>query len=354
MSLQERWTRWRNRLIASPVFQRRASAFPLTRPVAQRHAGALFDVVAGFVYAQVARAAVELNLLNILHEAPQTPEQIATRCDLPLASAEILLKAAASLDLTERLSDGRYTLGQAGAALHADPGIQAMIQHHDALYADLADPVALLRQRGGGALADYWPYGSANPESAARYSALMSATQPMIADQVLDAYNFEKHRKLLDIGGGEGAFVQAVGARHPGLALSLMDLPDVAARVQSADIEAHAGSFKTDPLPVGADCISLVRILHDHDDADVKTLLAKVAAALPKGGTLIIAEPMADTPGARPMGHAYFGFYLLAMGSGRPRTAGEYRAMLDEAGFTAVHEARTRLPLICRVIVAQI
>ena len=44
---------WRNRTVARPGFQRWAAAFPLTRPTARRHAGELFDLVAGFVYSQV-------------------------------------------------------------------------------------------------------------------------------------------------------------------------------------------------------------------------------------------------------------------------------------------------------------
>jgi demethylspheroidene O-methyltransferase len=48
-TLRDRWLHWRNRTLASPRFQRLAAAFPLTRPIAQRRASALFDIVAGFV-----------------------------------------------------------------------------------------------------------------------------------------------------------------------------------------------------------------------------------------------------------------------------------------------------------------
>ncbi|MCC7280468.1 MAG: methyltransferase, partial [Chromatiaceae bacterium] len=50
----------RNRLLASPAFQRWAVDFPLTRPIAQRRARALFDVTAGFVYSQILFACVRL------------------------------------------------------------------------------------------------------------------------------------------------------------------------------------------------------------------------------------------------------------------------------------------------------
>ena len=97
---------------------------------------------------------------------------------------------------------------------------------------------------------------------------------------------------------------------------------------------------------------SLVRVLHDHDDAPALALLRAIHAALPPAGTLIIAEPMAGTPGAEPAGDAYFGMYLLAMGSGRPRTAGEIAALLHQAGFARSRALRTAMPLTVRLIVA--
>jgi demethylspheroidene O-methyltransferase len=70
------------------------------------------------------------------------------------------------------------------------------------------------------------------------------------------------------------------------------------------------------PLPQGADIVtSLVRVLFDHDDAHALAILRAVRAALPRGGTLLVAEPMAGVPGAQAMGDAYFGLYLLAMGA---------------------------------------
>ncbi len=83
-------------------------------------------------------------------------------------------------------------------------------------------------------------------------------------------------------------------------------------------------------------------MVHDHDDDARAALLRAVRAALPPGGALLLAEPMAQTRGAEPVGDAYFGFYLLAMGQGRPRSAAVLTAMLREAGFDAVRLLPTR------------
>ncbi len=353
-SVKEHYIRLRNQIIANPTFQRRTALFPLSRPVARHHAGKLFNMVTGYIASQLVRACSELEVLPMLAECPMTAEQVAQRCDLPLKSAEALLKAAAAYDLAQALGDGRYALGETGAALIGNASLKMMIRHHEVLYRDLADPVAMLRAGHGASLAAYWTYGDGDEDASDTYSELMGETQPMIADQVLRVYNFGQHQQLLDIGGGAGAFLSAVGEAHAGLKLALFDLPQVAARAKNPCISVHGGSFKTDDLPRGADCVSLIRILHDHDDDVVKLLLKKIAAALPPGGTVVIGEPMAETRSAKAMGHGYFGLYLLAMGSGRPRTADEYHAFLKEAGFASSREHKTAMPLICRVISAQV
>ncbi len=357
MGFAERGIAFRNRLIASPRFRRWLGRFPLTRGFVRRRAAAMFDINAGFVYTQIALAMVDTRMFDALAAGPLSVADAAQHGDLPEAGADRLLKAAASLDLAERLRDGRYVLGERGAALHADPGISAMIDHHRHLYLDLADPVALLRRGGGGgALAAYWGYARNDDPAASSgaavgsYSTLMATSQAMVAEQVTAAYDFSRHKRLLDVGGGEGAFVRAVRATTPRLEGALFDLPAVAAR--AADVPVHGGNFFEDALPTGFDLISLVRILHDHDDEPAMKLLRNIHAALPPDGQLMIAEPMAGTRGSGAMGDGYFGMYLWAMGSGRPRTSQEIKAMLRSAGFTKMREIRTGLPLITRIILA--
>ena len=367
-SWADRWHAFRNRLLGSTLFQHRASAFVLTRPVARRRAAGLFDLVAGFVYSQVLLACVRLKLFDILAEGPQTLAQLAPRLSLGEAAAQRLLQAAVALRLVQPRSHHRYGLGVLGATMVGNRAIEALIEHHSALYMDLADPVALLRGESRSAqLAGYWPYaGTATPQAlaadkVAEYSALMSASQPLVAHEILDVYPLHGHRCLMDVGGGEGTFLLQAAARAPHLQLQLFDLPAVAARAQqrfaAAGLAQRArvagGDFFNDVLPTGADVATLVRVVHDHDDARVMTLLRAVHDALVPGGTLLLAEPMAGTQGAEAMGDAYFGFYLLAMGRGQPRTAQQLTAMLQQAGFGSVRLLPTRMPLQTQVLLAR-
>jgi demethylspheroidene O-methyltransferase len=362
----DRWFAWRDRVLASARFKRWAATFPLTRPVARRRARALFDLCAGFVYSQILYACVRLQLFDLLRDGPATPLDLSRYLGLSPNATERLLVAAAALGLVERRAPGRFGLGPLGAAMADQPAIAALVEHHAKLYADLSDPVGLLRgDIGDTALSGYWPYARSGGcrllrEEAAPYSRLMSLSQSLIADEVLDAFSFASHRCLLDVGGGEGAFLAAVARRTPHLRLQLFELPAVARRAEArlaADglgdvIEVTSGNFHVDPLPIGADVISLVRVLHDHDDGAASALLRAVRCALPRGGKLLLAEPMSETPGAEPAGDAYFGFYLLAMGSGRPRSAQRLKEMVKTAGFSRVRLWPTRLPFVVRVLSA--
>jgi len=358
----------RDRLLASARFQRWAARFPLTRRIARREARALFDICAGFVYSQVLYACVELRLFHALRDERRSLDELSALLDLPRDSAARLLEAAASLRLVERCGAGQYRLGRLGAVLEGSPAIRAMIMHHRLVYADLRDPVALLRGAGTPTqLAKFWPYAGQSSElpledaDVAAYSALMSASQPLVATDILDAYPVRRHHCLLDVAGGEGAFLEATARRAPRLELKLFDLPAVAARARqrleaaglATRTQVIAGDFRFESLPPGADLISLVRVVHDHDDATVLRLLRLVREALPPDGVALIAEPMSGQPGAGAMADAYFGFYLLAMGRGRPRSTGQVAELARDAGFRRVEAVPTARPLLTSLVVAR-
>ncbi len=156
----------------------------------------------------------------------------------------------------------------------------------------------------------------------------------------------------MDVGGGTGAFLEAVARRHPELRLTLADLPAVtesaarrlASRGLAGRIEVVAADFRA-ALPAGADAVSLVRVLYDHDDAAVATLLSRVRAALPPGGRIIVSEPMLGTTS----GDTYFAVYTLAMGTGRTRSRERIGELLGAAGFVSVRHRRTARPFVTSV-----
>lgn len=361
------WRAWRDRLLADAQFQRWVTRVPLLRALARRQAAELFDLCSGFIHSQVLYASVRLGLLETLRAGPLPLSELERRCGLSEAHGALLLAATDALGLTEARRANTRGLGPLGAVLLGNTAVLRMIEHQPLLYADLSDPVGLLQGAAApGELMSFWGYArNATPARLAEpevggYSALMSATQSLATDDLLDLYAFRRHRCLLDVGGGDGSFLIALAQRAPKLRLLLFDLPAVAARARARlsaaglgeRTQVHGGDFTSAELPTGADVITLLRVVHDHDDAAALGLLRAVRRALPSGGRVVIAEPMRAVRGSLPAAQTYLGFYLLAMGQGRLRSEPELKLLLASAGFHRVRTHRSGRPWQCALVSA--
>jgi demethylspheroidene O-methyltransferase len=351
------------RLIASRGFQRWAARFPLTRGIVRREGEALFDLLAGFTHSQVLMALVQFDIPNRLMKGAQSSDDLARATGVPPERMQILLKAAVALGLIKNKRRGRVALTRRGAALVGVPGLTQMIAHHDVLYRDLADPAAFFRGETSPELAHFWPYvfsADVPPETAQTYSDLMAQSQVLVAEDTLAAVQFAGIKHLLDVGGGTGAFLTAVGQAHADIKLKLFDLPAVVpeatARFAQAGLsdrtEVVPGSFRDDPLPDDVDAISLVRVLYDHEDQTITALLKKCFDTLPSGGQLIISEPMRGNRNPTKAGDVYFALYTLAMGTGRARSADEIVALCQAAGFQDITVLPARRPFVTSCITA--
>jgi demethylspheroidene O-methyltransferase len=325
----------------------------------------MFDLVAGFCHSQILQAIVKFNIPQMLLDEEMSPAALAHVCAVPIERMQVLLQGGVALGLLKTRKSGRVALTTRGAALAGVPGLQGMIAHHDVLYRDLADPVAFFRGETQTELADFWPYvfgagGATDPEVTATYSALMSDSQGLVAADTLSTISLKGVTHLMDVGGGTGAFLGAVAAQYPSLNLTLFDLPAVVPGAQqrfetlgcTGRTTIVPGSFRDDPLPEGADMISLVRVLYDHADATVKQLLGAVCSALPAGGRILISEPMTGGTHPERAGDAYFALYCMAMRTGRARSGAEIAALLEAAGFTDVVIAKSARPFVTSVVTA--
>ena len=165
--LRERLLAFRDRLLGNPSFHRAAARFPLTRPIARRRARALFDLSAGFVYSQILFACVRAGLFDLLADGPRSTAAIASATGLPEEGALRLLRGAAALRLVQGAGNGFWRLGEQGAVMLGNASIGAMVSHHERLYADLADPLALLGGRADTNLARLWPYAAGERDAMA-------------------------------------------------------------------------------------------------------------------------------------------------------------------------------------------
>jgi len=158
----------------------------------------------------------------------------------------------------------------------------------------------------------------------------------------------------MDVAGGPGGQSIAIGVRHPHLRGIITDLEpvcvvareNIAASRLNDRFAAVAADLIAGPYPAGADVILLGHILHDWSDEVCDRILRNCAAALPAGGTLLISESVLheDFSGST-LTHAKDLLMLLANEPGaRERSEGEYRELLDAAGFEVTNLLRLDAP----------
>jgi SAM-dependent methyltransferase len=167
--------------------------------------------------------------------------------------------------------------------------------------------------------------------------------------------------RLLDVGGGGGAFTVELCRHHPRLRATVFDLPHVCAltagRIAEAGladrIAVHPGDFfAPQDLPEGHDTVLLSMILHDWDETQGRELLAKCFRALPAGGRIVISELLVDDDKAGPPDAALMSLNMLVGTPGRNYTAAEYTHWLRAAGFRDVHTVRFWAPAANGAVVA--
>ncbi len=234
-----------------------------------------------------------------------------------------------------------------------------MILHQGEVYADFADPVDLLSRGRADGLSAVLGLRPAARESAARYSRLMAATQAFVQADVLDAYDFGRHRAISTSVVATGASSRPSAGAGTGPTLTVFDRPAVAdlarARFQAAAMARSrrcsvGGDFRDGRPAAWGRSRHPHRVLHDHDDAVVRTLLTGIRRALAPGGRLLIAEPWPRRRRPSVSSTPISGFYLLAMGQGRPRSVDEIAGLMSEAGFVGIRPIRTRRPGMVSIV----
>ncbi len=327
----------------------------------------VLELLENFRRSKVMFAGVELGLFDALKAGPTTATALAQRLTLHADSLGQLLDACVSLQLvTKRTPD-------AGG---------------DPLYANTATATAYLTTDSPRRLTGYIQYSNnvmwkmwANLEGAIREGSHrwketfgwdgpifdhffktdvarreflmgMHGYGVLSSPYVVNAFDLTRFRTMVDLGAATGHLVIAACERYPDLKGVAFDLPhalDLAREMTAASpaasrLSVAGGDFFNDPLPP-ADLYALGRIIHDWSPEKVAQLLQKIAAALPAGGGLLIAEKMLWDDKTGPRWAQLQSLNMLLCTEGRERTLGEYDTVLRAAGFREVTGVRLPVPI---------
>jgi SAM-dependent methyltransferase len=312
----------------------------------------LFELTSGFMSFKTFAAAIELELFTMLAGGRSlSAAEFAAEAGLKPRPARLLLAACASLGLLDASGD-RYrntALAEEFLVVGRPYYFGGFVRFYDYLYPAwhrVLDAVHTNRPVSWDPQTQDQAFSAASQPMMELFWEAMHALAGATASALAGVYSFGAHRRLLDVGGGSGGFPIELCQRFPSLNAAVYELPHVcpiasdkiAAAGLGDRIGVVPGDFVSDALlPEGFDVILLSQVLHGQDELANRKLLAKVFAALPPGGVLLICELLLNDARTGPRAAALMGMNMLVGHIGGQNYAeSEYRCWLDDVGFTDV------------------
>jgi O-methyltransferase domain/Dimerisation domain len=302
----------------------------VTRPPAE----ALKELVDGFKLAQAIYVAAELGIADLL---PASSDELAAETGTDTPTLYRLLRALAAGGVF-REEDGRvFSLAPPGEALrsHAEPSLRDWVRHTarplnwnawSGLLASMRDGSSSFTGVYG---EDMWSYRAARPEEQAAFDRGMASLTASEHRALLAAVDWSRFGTVVDVGGGNGALLKAVLAEHPRIRGVVFDRPVAIEHVEG--LEAVGGDF-FESVPAGGDAYVLKHICHDWEDEDVARILRTISGAAVPGASVLIVDRDVG-PANEDLEAKLADLTMLALPGGRERTAAEYAALLEAAGY---------------------
>jgi SAM-dependent methyltransferase len=321
---------------------------------------ALYHLATGHYFSHALGLAAKLGIAEFLKDGPRHAKELAAATGTHAPALNRVMRLLASAGVFEEQEDGAIALTSLGQCLRAGvPGTaRAMVMLfagegvHNA-WKELeycvrtGNPV--FRQRG---LDDPFTDPAWSAEEKVNFDAAMADFTRLAAIAVAAAYDFASLRRVVDVGGGNGALLIGILKANPHLHGIVFDQPHAAERAQkeiaesglAVRCEAVGGDFFKE-VPTGADVYILKHVIHDwHDDRAV-TILRNCHRAMGENGKLLIVEgvypPRIDQSLASRSAAANDVNMLVNTG-GRQRSEPEFRALYDAAGFTLLRIVPTQ------------
>jgi precorrin-6B methylase 2 len=295
---------------------------------------------------RVVLTAIELDLFTAVGEGA-TAADVARRLGADPRGTGALLHALVALGLLAK-TDERFRCGPI-AARHLRAGAphdwRSAVLHTAVLWHRWSSLTECVRT---GQPAPRVPGGPSDTEA---FIAAMHHNATSRAAQVVAALDLTGVRRVLDLGGGSGAYAIALVRAAPGSRAEVLDQPDVvplaeryaAAAGVSDRVSARVGDLGSGEFGSGHDLALLSAICHMNGPAENADLVRRAARSLAPGGRLVIHDFILEPDRSAPAAGALFALNMLVnTRAGGNYTESEYLGWMAAAGLEDLR--RVRLP----------
>lgn len=315
-----------------------------------QYSAAMLQMITGYWVSQTVRAAAELSVMDHVAAGASTAEQVAARESSDARTTYRLMRACASLGLLAYEGDRRFAVTPLGDVLRADaPGsvrnlALALAGHgHWRVWEQLPEAVRAGVSQSEKVLGvPVWDYfDQVAPGEGALFGAAMADEARLVTEDVLTVVDLAGVSVAVDVGGANGALVQALLLAAPELRGVVLDRPDVVpAAVQAAEKLGVADRFTGQPgdffqeVPA-ADLYLVKQVLHDWDDEACLTILRNCRAGARAGARMVVVGIVLGEVGTPDPG-TLMDMNMLAGPGGQERDLSEYDALFAASGWRRV------------------
>jgi SAM-dependent methyltransferase len=189
------------------------------------------------------------------------------------------------------------------------------------------------------------------PEWTRNFIAGMQRNARDRAPLVVKALGAACVRRVLDLGGGSGAYSIAFAKAGPEVQCEVLDLPEVVSLTAeyvgqagvSARVSVRAGDMLRDDFGSGYDVIMLNAICHMFSEEQNRDIFRRAHQALAPNGRLVVQDFILNPEKTAPQHAALFSLNMLvATDGGASYSELEYTRWMNAAGFSEV--CRIHLP----------
>ena len=257
------------------------------------------QMIQGFWVSRAICAAAKFGIPDLLKGGPKSSAELAAASGTHPRSLYRLLRALASIGVLEQLEGERFASTPVAATLESDrPGTMRYFamaelgQEHYSAWEEFPRSVETGAMAFTGKFKQTpWEYYAEHPGHADVFNRAMTGMTQLAAGAVVAAYDFTPFKKIVDIGGGQGAFLEAVLEASPNATGVLFDAPQVIAMAKaSSRYECVSGDFFK-AVPAGGDLYAMKWILHDWNDEECLAILANCRAAMSAGAFSSLKSP---------------------------------------------------------------
>jgi hypothetical protein len=304
----------------------------------------LFDLIAGMMRTQTIAAVAELGVADAIAAGTTDTAALARQVGADEDALRRMLRLLEADGVVMREAPDVWRLTATGELLRedADGSMRQLALLFGAEVYDAWSGAAGSLRTGEPAFAarfgaPFFDWLQQNPEGARRFDGAMSGTAALRLLPLLE-WDWSGIGSVVDVGGGNGALLEALLDRVPSLTGVSFDLPQVAERaairIQSTGVagrlRAEGGDF-FEEVPA-ADAYILAQVLHDWSDEDGIRILAACRRAAGEQGRLFVLEQTVPAD-ARPSPVKLLDLNMLVLLGGRERTLAEFEALLAASGW---------------------